>query len=149
MLLVFVESHTILRDVSSGEAEYLLLVTGAQEGLFIQHLASELGLQLRLCLGSDASAAISMSQRAGAGKTRHMALRVMFLKDLVRHGVLVLEKIRSAENPADCLTKAVSGEELEKCLRISGCWPTEFGFEEVVQMIHVDTPVAHALLGQV
>ena len=78
-----------------------------------------------------------------------MVLRVMFLEDLVRDKVRVLKKLKSAENPADCLTKAVSGEELEKCLRISGCWPKEFGFDEVVQMIHVDSLVAYALLDQV
>ena len=81
--------------LSSAEAEYHALVTGAQEGLFAKSLFGELGFDAAVEIASDARAALASAERAGLGHKKHMELRLMFLKDLVKNKVLRLVQLRS------------------------------------------------------
>ena len=58
-------------SMSSAEAEYRALIHGAQEGLFLKSLGSELGLTLRITLESDAASAIAAAEKQGLMKFKH------------------------------------------------------------------------------
>ena len=120
----------------------MLWSQGAQEALFTKGLFGELGFDVAVEIASDAKAALASAERAGLGHMKHMELRLMFLKDLVKNKVLRLVRLRSAENPADVLTKPVSGEAMQRALRAVGAWPEDFGrgaAPKLVQMVRAPT----------
>ena len=93
--------------LTSAEAELTGIAKGAAQGLGLQTIAKDLGMDLGLCIKSDATAAIAISRRPGLGKVRHLATADLWVQDRVRKNDFRLEKILGAENPADMLTKHV------------------------------------------
>ena len=91
--------------LSSAEAEGYALGSGACEGLFICSVARELNVDLKLVIYSDSSATISQHSKLGLGRMKHVELRFMFVKDLVKREKLSLCKIPGTDNPADLGTK--------------------------------------------
>ena len=61
---------------------------------------------------TDASAAIGIGSRLGIGKVRHIEVNQLWLQDKVYNGKVALNKVKTDENIADALTKAVSAETL-------------------------------------
>ena len=59
--------------LSSGEAGLSGVFQGACEGLGIQSLLIDLGVERELGLKADSSAAIGICRRLGLGKVRHLA----------------------------------------------------------------------------
>lgn len=91
--------------LSSGEAEYYSLIRAAAAGMGMQGILVDLGIGSSLVVHSDSSAALGIAKRSGPGKTRHIAVHLLWIQDKVRNGNFVLEKILGTKNPADLLTK--------------------------------------------
>ena len=100
--------------LSSAEAELTGICAGASQGIGMRSMLKDLGLEWKLTIRSDASAAIGICKRRGLGKVRHLATADLWVQDHIRTGDFVLNKIPGAENPADILTKNVNRELLEK-----------------------------------
>ena len=111
--------------LSSGEAELISLVRGASEGLGVQSLLRDLGVDSRATILTDASAAIGMCKRTGVGKVRHLDTRLLWIQDKIRHGEIGLEKIAGLQNPADALTKYLGSDALLEHMARAGCWLAE------------------------
>ena len=60
--------------LSSGESELGGVVKGAAEGLGVQALALDMGVEVSLSLHADSSAAIGICRRAGIGRVKHLAV---------------------------------------------------------------------------
>ena len=86
--------------LSSGEAELGGICRGASISLGLQSLARDLGIELKLNLHTDATAAIGICRRRGLGKVRHLAVADLWVQDKVRAGDFRLMKVAT-----------------------SGCWP--------------------------
>ena len=110
--------------MSSAEAEYYAMTRGAAYALGAQaHFQDwdiEVAVEVAPRLHSDSSSARSFASRQGLGKQRHVQTRYLWLQDRVRLGHLSLRRILGTENPADMLTKALSGAEISKCLELLG-----------------------------
>ena len=106
--------------LSSGEAELGGICRGASIALGLQSLASDLGIQLKLEVLTDATAAIGICRRRGLGKIRHLAVSDLWVQDRVRKGDFLLTKIPGSENPADLLTKHVPREIMIKHMDFIG-----------------------------
>ena len=61
-------------------------------------------------LWADASAALSIAKRQGAGKMRHINVKTLWLQEKEIQKVLSYSKIKGEDNPADGLTKHVRQE---------------------------------------
>ena len=61
-------------------------------------------------LYADASAALSIAKRQGAGKMRHINVKSLWLQEKSLQKVLSYEKIKGEDNPSDGLTKHVRQE---------------------------------------
>ena len=59
---------------------------------------------------ADASAALSIAKRQGAGKMRQINVRTLWLQEKAIQKVLDYQKIRGEDNPADGLSKHVRQE---------------------------------------
>ena len=93
------------RALSTAEAEYCAVVTGAAEGLGMQSMMADLGVttQVRVC--DDSNAAKAIASRRRLGKTRHVELRYLWLQDVTKSGGVKMRRIPSKQNLADLLTK--------------------------------------------
>ena len=105
--------------LSSCEAEYIALVDGASRALGLQAAAKELGIEVGdmvIEAATDSSAAKSYASRRGAGRVRHIEVRLLWLQQAVADGRFRLQKVLGTENPADTLTKYKSLSEIRSLL---------------------------------
>ena len=85
------------------------VVKAATEGIGLQSLARDLGIDLTLQLYADSSAAIGICRRTGIGKVRHLAVGQLWVQERLRAGHFSLFKVCGTANPADLLTKHLPG----------------------------------------
>ncbi|ETV82808.1 hypothetical protein H257_04589 [Aphanomyces astaci] len=98
-----------LVTLSSTEAEYVGACLGAQHGMHLDNLMNELGLKangktVTLYLDNQSAIAIGSNQ-SSVQRTKHLALRFYFLRDLVRAGKFKLTYLPTNIMPADVFTK--------------------------------------------
>ena len=106
--------------LSSGESEYYALVKAAQVGLGMRALLEDLGIEVTLSIHSDSSAARGHVGRLGLGKMRHIQTRYLWVQERIRDGHFAVVCIKGKQNPADLLTKPLSGPERDKHLKRLG-----------------------------
>jgi hypothetical protein len=100
--------------LSSGEAELYALTKGAANTLGMISLGADLGFTLHGRVQSDASAALGIVNRTGAGKLRHIRVQYLWVQNVVRRGELAVSKVPGPQNPADVLTKHVDAETMRR-----------------------------------
>ena len=91
--------------LSSAEAETYGMVACSAELLGLQACARDLGLDYKLAVYADASAALGIVKRRGIGKVRHIRTQSLWLQEAHAEKRLAFEKIDGSRNPADLLTK--------------------------------------------
>ena len=106
--------------LSSAEAELGAMVKGSAEALGLKSLCEDFGIQMKLRIQSDATAAIGMVQREGLGKVRHLAVADLWIQNKRSSKEIDYVKIDGKLNPADILTKGVDGETLSRHVRFLG-----------------------------
>ena len=114
--------------MSSAEDELVALGKLAMETLSIRSMCREWELTEEgkaSALYADASAALSIAKRQGAGKMRHINEKSLWLQEKELQKELSYEKVKGEDNPADGLMTHVRQELSEKyasavSLRLSG-----------------------------
>ena len=91
--------------LSSAEAELRAMSRGYCDGKFIQLLLGELGVDAKLEMYGDSSAALANAAKLGPGKLRHVVTSALLVKTAVRNKDVVLRKIGTEDNTADLHTK--------------------------------------------
>ena len=81
---------------------------GAAEALGLRELLTDIGLPTTIVLRSDSTAAMGTATRFGLGRMKHVQVRDLALQQWIADGRLTLQKVTSAMNAADLLTKHVS-----------------------------------------
>ena len=94
-------------------------------------LMTDLGLNLRIRLHEDSSAAKGITERRGLGKVRHIETNQLWLQEKVREKVIEVCKVKGIDNLADALTKHVNGDEIGKHLAGTNC-KIEWGRHELM-----------------
>ncbi|CAL9238501.1 unnamed protein product [Arabidopsis halleri] len=104
--------------LSTTEAEYMALTEAAKEGIWLQKICSELGFDSEsFKLNCDSQSAICLAKNSvHHDRTKHIATKVHFIRDLVNDGSVNITKIHTTLNPADMLTKGLPRNAFEKCL---------------------------------
>ena len=69
-------------------------------------------------VGSDASAAIGISARLGAGRVRHLEAKELWIQEKVRAKQVSVSKIGTRDNRADMLTKFLDGAQHHALLKL-------------------------------
>ncbi|CAK0811643.1 unnamed protein product [Prorocentrum cordatum] len=109
-------------SLSSGESEYYALVKGGSVGLGLHSLFADWGLDLKVELASDSSAARGHVQRRGLGKMRHVQSRYLWIQERVGKGDLSIAAVPGKNNVADVLTKRVGGSLLRRHMATLNIW---------------------------
>ena len=105
------------RALSTAEAEYYAVVTGAAEGLGMQSMMADLGVTTQVRVWTDYNAAKTIASRRGRGKTRHVELRYLWLQEMTKSGRVKMRRIPGEHNLADHLTKGKAWHQIETLIR--------------------------------
>ena len=113
--------------LSSGEAEYYAMVKGASQVIGLKNMIIESGvsadrIKIALKIKTDASAAIGMGSRRGAGKVRHIETNQLWLQEKVLAKEIQLVKIKGTENPADHLTMYLNAPGIRAHMEATDQW---------------------------
>ena len=103
--------------LSSAGAELIALGKLAAETLGVRSMMADYSMVDSpgpSTLFADASAALSIAKRDGAGKMRHINVRGLWLQEKTVRQELTYRKVKEEDNPADGLTKHVRQELAEK-----------------------------------
>ena len=97
--------------LSSGESEYIALVAGAAEGIYLADCIRFLvngTFEVDLRSRTDSSACKGITQRLGCGRIRHIACNMLWVQQCVKQGILKVATIPGTANPSFGY-KALSG----------------------------------------
>ena len=102
------------RALSTAEAEYYAVVTGAPEGLGMQSMIAYLCVTTQVRVSIDSNASKAIASRRGLGKTRHVELMYLWLQE---SGRVKMRRILGKQNLADHLTKGKAWHQIEMLTR--------------------------------
>ena len=102
--------------LSSAEAELAALVKASSEAIGILQMAQGLGEEVAATVYVDSSAALSVTQRKGSGKMRHVRIGQLWVQEMAESEELTLKKIKGTENPADVGTKHLSRNKIDELI---------------------------------
>jgi len=112
--------------LSTTEAEYISAIEGVKKAIWLRGLVNELGLtQKVLTVFCDSQSVIHLTKNNSyQDKTKHINIKHHFIRDVVVVGEIIVEKIRTSENPADMLTKSLPITKFEHCFDLVGLYNT-------------------------
>ncbi|KAJ4704584.1 Retrovirus-related Pol polyprotein from transposon TNT 1-94 [Melia azedarach] len=101
--------------LSTTEAEYMALTEAAKEGIWLKGLVSDLGLHHdQAIVYCDSFSAIYLAKdQVHHERTKHIDVRYHFLRSEKR---IKVNKVGTADNPADMFTKPVPHSKFQHCL---------------------------------
>ena len=83
-------------------------------------MIADFGLDTKISVHTDSTAAIGIVHRRGLGKTRHIEVQYLWVQDNVNRKTMSVEKVGTKENPADMFTKGLKKETIEEHMRFTG-----------------------------
>lgn len=114
--------------LSSAEAEFQRIARGLTEVLWLRKLLAEIGFPVKgTCrINCDNKAAISISENpVQHDRTKHVEIDRHFIKEKLDTGAVVFPFVKSEDQHADILTKAITGKAFEHVLnKLNVCDPT-------------------------
>ena len=121
LLRSFVRTQQV-RSKSSGEAEFYGLVDTTQEIILLQSVLKFVGMPMAAEVGTDSSAAKSMSERMGVGpRVRHLETSSLWIQDCVKDKHIKVVKVPGEHNPSDLGTKPLDHPRMKQLMHDIGC----------------------------
>ena len=118
--LIHYRSKTLpLIVLSSTEAEYVALCKGVQDLKWIKNILKEFNIQVEdTIIYCDSQPAIKMVENPVLnGRTKHVDLKLQYVREAAALGEFKLTYIESKKNLADLLTKPFKGEQFTKLMQ--------------------------------
>lgn len=113
--------------LSTTEAEYLAIGDCSKHGLWLSRLLEHLinnpaiAVPIQLPLSNNNQGAVFLCNEASVNnKSKHIAIRHHFIRELVRDGKISVSHVSTKEMPADVLTKAVGPTVMDSCVEQLG-----------------------------
>ena len=131
--------------LSVTEAEMAAGVTCVQDMMYVRNLLMSLGLQVQvpMVLEMDNKGAVDLANSwSVGGRTRHVDVRIHYVRELKEAGILLIKWVPGPENDADMHTKNVSRELFEKFGKVY------FGKDRYYAADDEDTPVREGARGE-
>ncbi|CAJ2678716.1 unnamed protein product [Trifolium pratense] len=104
--------------LSTTQAEYIALVEGVKEAIWLKGMIGEMGIsQGCVKIHCDNQSAIHLANhQVYHERTKHIDIRLHFVRDMIETKEIMVEKIASEENPADMFTKSLPRAKFKHCL---------------------------------
>lgn len=103
---------------SSAEAEYMAISEATKESLYLRGILRVIGVKTeRIILWNDSQSAQKMVKSYTVNaRSKHIDIRVHFVREVYQNGVIDLEYISTEQMPADVMTKGLSSTKHYKCI---------------------------------
>ncbi|CAA7047040.1 unnamed protein product [Microthlaspi erraticum] len=100
------------------EAEFVALTEAVKEAMWIRGLLDDMGLKpAKALIWCDSESAICLSKNnTFHERTKHVATKFNFIRDVIEEGEVAVSKIHTSKNPADMLTKSIPVRKFEEAL---------------------------------
>lgn len=110
---------------STTEAEYVAATFASKEAIWLKTLLEELGYyQEKIIIYCDNQSALHLARNpAFHSRTKHIRVQYHFVREQVEEGTVDMQKVHTADNLADFMTKAINGDKFIWCR--SSCGLTE------------------------
>ena len=104
--------------LSTTQAEYIALVEGVNEAMWLKGMIGELGItQGCVKIHCDSQSAIHLANhQVYHERTKHIDIRLHFVRDMIESKEIMVVKVASEENPADVFTKSLPRSRFKHCL---------------------------------
>ncbi|XP_062104486.1 secreted RxLR effector protein 161-like [Humulus lupulus] len=104
--------------LSTTEAEFMAVTEAFKEATWIKGILQEISmLKGRVYVFSDSQSAIHLSKNpVYHERSKHIDIRMFWIRDNIEAGEINLEKVPTEENPADAGTKVLSVSKFNHCL---------------------------------
>ena len=89
-------------------------------GLGMQALGLDMGQQYSVMLHLDSTAALSLVNKVGLGRAKHIEMHHLWLQQATNSKMVGTAKMGTEENPADLMTKGLHEDRVNKLLSIMG-----------------------------
>jgi hypothetical protein len=108
--------------LSTTEAEYMAATHACKEAIWLRRLCSDIGVDAgKITISCDSQSAICLAKNPTFhARTKHIDVQFHFVRDMVEDGKVNLEKVDTAKNVADALTKPVGTEKFRWCSESMG-----------------------------
>ena len=106
--------------LSTTEAEYIALTEAVKEALWLKGKTKELSIkEQNVIIKCDSQSAIHLSKnQIFHERTKHIDVRLHFIKDILADGKVKVEKVSIKDNAADTITKSLPTSKFQHCLRL-------------------------------
>ena len=96
----------------------MAITEAVNEAIWFQGLLGEFGIDKKYVkLYCDSQSAIHLAKnQIYHAKMKHIDVRYHFVREILEEGGVIIQKIRTADNPADMLTKVVAAIKFKLCL---------------------------------
>ena len=106
--------------LSTTEAEYIALTEAVKEGKWLMGVINDYGVEQKvvkvLC---DSNSAIMLAKnQVFHERSKHIDIRLHFIRDEIANGDVEVEKVGTEDNAADALTKTLPVSKLKHCLKL-------------------------------
>ena len=104
--------------LSTTEAEYMAITEAVKEAIWLQGLLDDLGVgQKQVIVFCDSQSTIHLAKnQVYHARTKHIDVRYYFVQEIIEEGGVLVQKIKTDDNPADMLTKVVTTIKFNHCL---------------------------------
>ena len=106
--------------LSTTEAEFMAMTSAVKEGKWLKGILEDFGIkQEGVSIGCDNNSALSLAKhQVYHERSKHIDVRLHFIREEIEKGSVRVFKVDTAENPADMLTKPVPKEKLDVCMKL-------------------------------
>jgi hypothetical protein len=102
---------------STTEAEYMAVADAIKVAIWLHGLIGDLSIfQKHVKVLCDSQSAIHLAKnQVHHSRTKHIDVCFHFVHEIIEECDILLQKIRTADNPTDMLTKVVTGAKFKHC----------------------------------
>lgn len=106
--------------LSTTEAEYMAITEAVKEALWMKGIISELCFkQPQVIIHSDSQSALHLAKhQVFHERSKHIDVKLHFVRDIVSKGEVKIEKVSTEDNPADMMTKPLPSNKFSHCFRL-------------------------------
>ena len=96
----------------------MAITEAVKEAIWLQGLLDDLGVgQKQVTVFCDSQSAIHLAKnQVYHARTKHIDVRYRFAREIIEEGGVLVQKIKTDDNPADMLTKVVTTIKFNHCL---------------------------------
>ena len=108
--------------LSATKTKYTAATEAVKKALWLKGLITKLGIKQEIVeVHCDSSSAIYLRKNpTHHEKTKHIDIKLHFIRNVISKGVIRMVKVHTDNNPADMLTKVIPTTKFKSCLDKAG-----------------------------